>query len=185
MSALSSKAQQCFVWKGNASQLSIISRHSEIYSTQNAEICKRFSTLVSRYLNLVTHSVLPEVTLSNYKTSSSSSDKYLCDACVPVAESFCQMHDVWFCLRLELNRCLEKIAVLIPQIKDVNHGEEVTIKRELPAAPSKSPTETHQDFREAFLQRGNPTHMLMTQFLSYFLYLKTVHCVYACTAKSW
>lgn len=78
--------------------------------SRNGEISKRFSALVSRYLNLT----------SSYADSSSSltvsenlsTEKLLCAICAPVAESFCQMYDVWFCLQLEMNRCLEEINQL-------------------------------------------------------------------------
>lgn len=82
---------------------------SAAQTSQNEEIFTRFSILVSRYLNLVSKSADPKCTLETAKLTLGM-DKHLCGSCAPVAESFCRMYDVWFCLQLEMNRCLDEFS---------------------------------------------------------------------------
>lgn len=128
---------------------------------RNVNICQRFSTLVTRYLNIKSSISSDSKHTLNNRQKILSKGMNLCDNCVPVAESFCQMYDVWVCLQLEMNRCLEEIVKLILLAKDannVNQGEH--IKQEIPSASSelqccnKLETKNKQCFHETFLKQG-------------------------------
>lgn len=130
--------------------------------SQNVEICRRFSTLVTRYIHFTSDCVQPEATLSNCQNPVSADKvKYLCDVCIPAAESFCQMYDVWFCLQLEMNRCLNEITQLRWSVVD---GAE---KESQPGKFSNAQSQFHNrtcceaenklNFRDALRQQGTLT----------------------------
>lgn len=107
---------------------------------KNSEISCKFSILVSRYLNLKSGYERPERTiffgLCNTSRITSDKEPRLCETCLPVAESFCEMYDVWSCLQLEMTRCVQVIGARI-QFSNANE--------EFENVPSQqNSTEIHQ-----------------------------------------
>lgn len=65
---------------------------------------------MSRFLNVTFPGLKkPGETLSGDSVSDFSGKS--CVNCLAMVDSFCQMYDLWFCLQLEMNWCLEKIAL--------------------------------------------------------------------------
>lgn len=130
--------------------------------SQNEEICRRFSTLVTRYLHFTTDYVEPKITLGSCQKLASTvvtHHRYLCDGCVPAAESFCQKYETWFCLQLEMNRCLDDLAQLIVLTQPVDKVESCHrrgfITSQGPFHTSdKGGTERKLHFREILLEKG-------------------------------
>lgn len=124
---------------------------------QNEHLCRRFSTLESRYLNFNRDNADLSNTL-NIGKPFSTTDKHLCDGCIPTAESFCQMYDAWSCLRLKMNHCLEEVSNLILQGSDMEGVGGDTVCRDSSSGqsmPRKGRISMEAiDFRKRLLKHG-------------------------------
>lgn len=147
MSMVTSSTRKCTICLRDkfAESLNSPCNSTDIGTPQNEEIWRRFSTLVSRYLNLNLDCTERQKTLNNWKVSPAS-NTYLCDICHPVAESFCHMYDAWFCQQLEMNRCLEEISKLISTRSE----------REKITDSDRQFTDRKLSFRGALLNQGKP-----------------------------
>lgn len=87
-------------------------------SNKNQATSHNFFVLVSRFLNLSSDYFKPNKTLSNNVRNGAAIDGQICDNCLPALDSFCQMYDLWFCLQLEMGRCLQEVSEFIRTASD-------------------------------------------------------------------
>lgn len=76
-----------------------------------------------------------------------------------MAESFCQMYDVWFCLRLEMDRCLDEVGQLVKSTGQVEKVDETcqgqfSRSQNLCGTADKGGSENELNFRGTLLKPG-------------------------------
>lgn len=93
---------------------------------ENAERFQRFLVLITRYLNFSpTGCSKPKDSLNreNFNLSELWSDTHsihFCQECVAIMASFCSMYNEWFNLKLEMNKCLEKVTSIFRSCENFN-----------------------------------------------------------------
>lgn len=78
----------------------------QISQRKEAEICKRFFILISRYLGFNPGFSNTFCTLYTKQDNLSNLDPCAAN-CFPMLQSFCNMYDLWQVLQLEINRCVD------------------------------------------------------------------------------
>lgn len=133
---------------GSGLQIDTIQDGSES-SASNDEFFIRFFTLASRYFDFsyAVGWIQPEKALyKNYRESTLKFDKKVCKDCFQILDAFCDMYEMYQHLQLELNRSLEKIAVVISAVPSVINPD-ISNNQAVVASDL-------QEFKKAFVKQG-------------------------------
>lgn len=160
---------QCIICCKNCSGIEIFSGSS--HGTEHEQTCRKFFTLVSRYLHvnfdLILFPFKKTKTVKNITTeeegpSTPKCSTFVCIKCVPLLESFCQTYHQWQQLELEVMWKLQRIEMVI-QNPDGKKPRGRPRTRKIPSKRNKTETETSppkkpltfgEEFRERVLMRG-------------------------------
>lgn len=117
---------------------------------KNAEICRRFSTLASRYFDLDPFHYAPTKTINSKRT-------YLfdraCENCVDFLKSFCDIYQQWESLEMRLRWRAREIAQVM-NLADSEGTNRKILEEKLKNMDMHATIEEIDDFRTDFKDTG-------------------------------